>query len=134
MRQGGTRARTKTLHFADWPASKRIGKASKPLRGVVGGGMLRPYRGRSPTCNGGDGTRKGRPMSATQQEATLASYRDAVEDLMETGEPFGDVEDVIDAVSWLTLDQKAALWLFAFSLRDPEQQRHDARAHLAAVG
>ena len=73
-------------------------------------------------------------MSATQQAATLASYRDAVEDLMETGEQFGDVEDAIDAVAWLTHDQKAALWLFAFSLRDPVHQQRDARAHLAIVG
>jgi hypothetical protein len=73
-------------------------------------------------------------MSATQQGTTLESYREAVQGLMESGEHFGDVEDAIDAVSWLTPDQKAALWLFAFSLRDPQQQRHDARAHLAAVG
>ena len=73
-------------------------------------------------------------MSATQQGATLATYRDAVEDLMETGERFGDVEDAIDAVNWLTHDQKAALWLFAFSLRDQEEQQLEARAHLAAVG
>jgi hypothetical protein len=72
-------------------------------------------------------------MSATENGTTLSSYRNAVEGLMESGEQFGDVEDAIDAVGWLTLDQKAALWLFAFSLRDPEQQQRDARAHLAAV-
>jgi hypothetical protein len=63
----------------------------------------------------------------------LVRYRDAVTELMETGETFGDVEDAIDDVKELTLDQKAALWLFAFSLRDPQEQRLDARAHLAAV-
>jgi hypothetical protein len=63
----------------------------------------------------------------------LVRYRDAVTELMETGETFGDVEDAIDDVKDLTLDQKAALWLFAFSLRDPQEQRLDARAHLAAV-
>jgi hypothetical protein len=52
---------------------------------------------------------------------------------MKTGETFGDVEDAIDDVADLTLDQKAALWLFAFSLRDPAEQRLDARSHLAAV-
>jgi hypothetical protein len=72
-------------------------------------------------------------MSATQKSSTLASYRDAVEELMETGERFGDVEDAIDEVAWLTLDQKAALWLFAFSLRDQPEQRLVACAHLAAV-
>ena len=72
-------------------------------------------------------------MSAAQQGPPLASYRDAVTELMEAGESFGDVEDAIDEVVGLTLAQKAALWLFAFSLRDPEVQQLDARAHLAAV-
>lgn len=72
-------------------------------------------------------------MSATQQRQPLVRYRDAVTDLMESGEEFGDVEEAIDVLPDLTLDQKAALWLFAFSLRDPNEQRLDARAHLAAV-
>jgi hypothetical protein len=29
--------------------------------------------------------------------------------------------------------QKAALWLLAFSLRDPSEQQMDARTHLAAL-
>jgi hypothetical protein len=72
-------------------------------------------------------------MRAAQQSPPLASYRDAVTELMETGESFEDVEDAIDALDVLTLDQKAALWLYAFSLRDQEVQRLEARAHLAAV-
>ena len=71
-------------------------------------------------------------MSAAQQ-SSLASYRDAVTELMDTGETFNDVEDAIDEIDALTLDQKAALWLFAFSLRDREVQQLVARAHLAAV-
>ena len=71
-------------------------------------------------------------MSAAQQ-SSLASYRDAVTELMDTGETFNDVEDAIDEIDALTLDQKAALWLFAFSLRDREVQQLEARAHLAAV-
>jgi hypothetical protein len=63
----------------------------------------------------------------------LVSCRDAVTELMEMGESFGDVEDAIDEVPGLTLDQKAALWLFAFSLRDRDDQQFDARSHLAAV-
>jgi hypothetical protein len=63
----------------------------------------------------------------------LASYRDAVAELVAAGEPFGDVEQAIDAIRDLTTDQKAALWLFAFSLRDRSEQMRDARAHLAAV-
>ena len=72
-------------------------------------------------------------MSAAQQSPPLASYRDAVTELMDAGESFGDIEDAIDEVVGLTLAQKAALWLFAFSLRDQEVQQLDARAHLAAV-
>jgi len=72
-------------------------------------------------------------MSATRQSPPLASYRDAVTELMDSGESFGDIEEAIDEVVGLTLHQKAALWLFAFSLRDPEVQQLDARAHLAAV-
>jgi hypothetical protein len=70
-------------------------------------------------------------MSGTHRP--LTSYRDAIAELMGRGRSFGDVEDAIDAVGSLTLDQKAALWLFAFSLRDPREQRLDARAHLASV-
>jgi hypothetical protein len=72
-------------------------------------------------------------MSGTYPRPALASYRDAVEERMDRGESFGDVEDAIDGVTGLTQDQKAALWLFAFSLRDPIEQRLDARAHLTAV-
>jgi hypothetical protein len=52
---------------------------------------------------------------------------------MNAGEPFGEVEDAIGAIADLTDDEKAALWLYAFSLRDPAHQQQDARAHLAAV-
>ena len=52
---------------------------------------------------------------------------------MEAGEPFGDVEDSINEITDLNEDQKAALWLLAFSLRDRTQQQRDALAHLAAV-
>jgi hypothetical protein len=53
---------------------------------------------------------------------------------MDSGERFADLEDAIDEIVCLTLDQKAALWLFAFSLRDQRSQQRDARAFLAAVG
>jgi hypothetical protein len=56
-----------------------------------------------------------------------------VEAMMEEGTTFSDVEDVIDA-SELSTVHKAALWLLAWSLRDVEQQRQDARLTLAAVG
>ena len=73
-------------------------------------------------------------MSGTHpSRAPLSSYRDAVTELLNTGERFGDVEDAIEDVGVLTQDEKAALWLFAFSLRDPAEQQLDARAHLAVL-
>jgi hypothetical protein len=63
----------------------------------------------------------------------MASYRDAVTELVRAREPFGDVEDAIDEVTDLTQDQRAALWLFAFSLRVPAEQQPDARTPLVAV-
>jgi hypothetical protein len=72
-------------------------------------------------------------MSGTHRRSALAIYRDAVAARIKQGEPFGDVEDAIDGVRGLNQEQRAALWLFAFSLRDPIEQRLDARAHLAAV-
>jgi hypothetical protein len=72
-------------------------------------------------------------MSAIHQMSPLARHRDAVAERIERGESFGSVEADIDDVTDLSQDQKAALWLFAFSLRDPFEQRLDARAHLASV-
>ena len=72
-------------------------------------------------------------MSGTQGKPTLVVHRDAVTELIESGERFGDVEEAIDELAELTLDEKAALWLFAFSLRDREEQQRAARSHLAAV-
>jgi hypothetical protein len=70
-------------------------------------------------------------MSGTQRG--LASYRDAVEEQIKAGESFGDVEDSIDAVAELTTDAKAALWLFAFSLCDPDQEQLAPRSHLVSL-
>jgi hypothetical protein len=72
-------------------------------------------------------------MTGTHLSPAVTSYRDAVAERVNAGEPFGDLEDAIDEVADLTEDQKAALWLFAFSLRDPSEQQLDARAHLADV-
>jgi hypothetical protein len=72
-------------------------------------------------------------MSGTQRRRELASYRDTVAEQMIAGEAFGEVEDSIDRLTQVTTDEKAALWLFAFSLRDPAEQQLDARAHLAAL-
>ncbi len=71
-------------------------------------------------------------MRGTHLGPALAGLRDVVAERMERGESFGAVEDTIDAAD-LSADQKAALWLFAFSLRDQYEQQLDARAHLLAV-
>ena len=63
----------------------------------------------------------------------LARYRDAVTKRITAGEPFGAVEETIDEAEDLTIDEKAALWLVAFSLRDQSEQQLDARAHLASL-
>lgn len=54
-----------------------------------------------------------------QTSSALAGYRDAVAELVSAGEPFGEIEEAIDEVPDLTMDQKSALWLFAFALADP---------------
>ncbi len=64
---------------------------------------------------------------------TFDQSQERVEGMMEQGTAFSDVEDVIDASEFSTV-HKAALWLLAWSLRDVEQQRQDARLTLAAVG
>jgi hypothetical protein len=73
-------------------------------------------------------------MGDIKQPPPLAGYRDEVTGLMEAGEPFGAVEDAIDANPSLPEDAKAALWLLAFSMRDQGEQVRAARAHLASVG
>jgi hypothetical protein len=72
-------------------------------------------------------------MSGTQRRRALASYRDTVAERMNAGEAFGEVEDSIDRLAQVTMDEKAALWLYAFSLRDPAEQQLAARAHLASL-
>ena len=66
-------------------------------------------------------------------QLTFDQSQERVEGMMEHGTAFSDIEDVIDA-SELSTVHKAALWLLAWSLRDVEQQRQDARLTLAAVG
>lgn len=72
-------------------------------------------------------------MSGTERRQVLAGYREAVAARLEAGAAFGDVEDSIDAADDLTLDEKAAVWLFAFSLRDPGEQQLEARTHMAGL-
>jgi hypothetical protein len=61
----------------------------------------------------------------------LAAYRSTVTELLRAGRAFGEVEDFVDHVEGLSADEQAALWLFAFSLRDASEQQLEAQAHLA---
>lgn len=62
----------------------------------------------------------------------LGDYHDQVEGMIQAGELFGVVEDTINAAA-LDDDQKAALWLLAWSSRDSRAQRRDALATLALI-
>jgi len=64
--------------------------------------------------------------------APIERYTREVETLTASGESFGGIEDGIEATELPTY-QKAALWLFAWSLRDAAIQRQDARLMLALV-
>jgi hypothetical protein len=64
--------------------------------------------------------------------ASLGDYQEQVEGMMQAGELFGVVEDTINTAA-LVEDQKAALWLLAWSSRDRSIQRRDALATLALV-
>jgi hypothetical protein len=71
-------------------------------------------------------------MRTTNSRPPFIRCRDGVTHLMRAGTSFGEVEDVIELAD-VTEDQKAALWLLAFTMRDRREQELDARAHLAAV-
>jgi len=59
-------------------------------------------------------------------------YQYEVEELMTGGVAFSQVEDAINDAD-LRDDAKSALWLLAWSLRDPSHQQQDARATLALI-
>jgi hypothetical protein len=61
-------------------------------------------------------------------------YRHSVATRITAGDPFGEVEDEIDQAADLNMDEKAALWLFAFSLRDPGEQQRAAWSYLDGLG
>jgi hypothetical protein len=60
-------------------------------------------------------------------------WGEQVEEMMDRGVAFGEVEDAINGAELLS-EQKAALWLLAWSLRNPAHQRQDARLMAAWVG
>ena len=57
---------------------------------------------------------------------TFDRANEEVEGMIHHGTAFARVEDAIDAAGF-SQRHKAALWLLAWSLRDPALQRRDAR-------
>ena len=48
----------------------------------------------------------------------LGYHQDVVEGMIDASEPFGEVETFINEAAALDQDEKAALWLLAWSLRE----------------
>ena len=63
----------------------------------------------------------------------LGYHQDVVEGMLDASEPFGEVETFINEAAALDQDEKAALWLLAWSLREAWVQRREALAMLGAL-
>ena len=63
-------------------------------------------------------------MGAPNVGTVFDSYRDTVAELVEDGMPFDRVESLIDELTYLPEDQRAALWLIAFTKSDAVRRRH----------
>jgi hypothetical protein len=63
---------------------------------------------------------------------SLDDHRVVVEHRMNAGEPFGQVEVFINEAA-LDQNEKAALWLLAWSLRDTWAQRREALAMVSSL-
>ena len=72
-------------------------------------------------------------MTEAEHRPATATHRGAVLELVQSGAPFGDIEDAIDELADLSIDEKAALWLLAFSLRDPAWHQLDERTAATCV-
>lgn len=73
------------------------------------------------------------PLSFDRANAEVEGMmHEGTEGMMHEGTPFARVEDAIDAAEFPQY-HKAALWLLAWSLRDPAIQRRDARLMAEAI-
>ena len=64
---------------------------------------------------------------------TLGYHQNVVEGMISASEPFGEVETFINEAAVLDQDEKAALWLLAWSSRDAWLQRREALEMLSAL-
>jgi hypothetical protein len=72
-------------------------------------------------------------MAVHDSSPSLGYHQGVVEGMMDSREPFHAVEEFINEAV-LSGDQKAALWLLAWSLRSSLVQRREARAIVGATG
>jgi hypothetical protein len=70
---------------------------------------------------------------AHHSSVQLVDYQGVVEEMMDARKPFRIVEDFIDRAGALDGNQKAALWLLAWSMRSNFVQRREAREMLGAT-
>lgn len=70
---------------------------------------------------------------STDASPSLDLHRQVVETMMDAEEPFGEVESFIDEAVALDHDEKAALWLLAWSSRERPVQRREALALLSSL-
>jgi hypothetical protein len=71
-------------------------------------------------------------MAHSAYVSPLDLYRLEVAQLADTDTPFGEVEDAINATN-LAVDEKAALWMLAWSRLGPQAQQAQAEAKLDLV-
>lgn len=70
------------------------------------------------------------PDTKQDKQGSIVAHKEEVERLMSAGDSFGAVETMIDEAE-LNEDEKAALWLFGWSMRDRRVQRRETRGLLA---
>jgi hypothetical protein len=71
-------------------------------------------------------------MCSTQSELDLLRSRDDVTGLLQAEDSLGEAQEPIE-LSDAARDQKAALWLLAFSRRAGREREGDAKSYLSAV-
>src|SRR3954447_16599704 len=95
------------------------GACSSPSGDVVWSGGLQPS---AETSSGG--------CRARRHHMTTGKRQSRIAEMMESGATFDEVEaDVIDGAP-CDSDEKAALWLYAWSFMPRGQQRYEANQHL----
>jgi hypothetical protein len=77
-------------------------------------------------------TQEGGEMTHRRAVPRFARCERQVEEMVDRRRPFDEIQDAIEATG-LPADEKAALWIVAWSLDEPEPRRSD-HGHLSLVG